>query len=32
MRGGRITGEVQRTEFSEERVVALATGAKGNHD
>ncbi|RRO14963.1 sugar ABC transporter ATP-binding protein [Saccharopolyspora rhizosphaerae] len=32
MRGGRITGEVQRTEFSEERVVAFATGAKGNHD
>ncbi|TDC95063.1 sugar ABC transporter ATP-binding protein [Saccharopolyspora aridisoli] len=32
MRGGRITGEVERTEFSEERVVALATGAKGNHD
>ncbi|QIZ36788.1 sugar ABC transporter ATP-binding protein [Saccharopolyspora sp. ASAGF58] len=37
MRGGRITGEVPRAEFSEERVVALATGARnvengGNHD
>ncbi|PKW15320.1 sugar ABC transporter ATP-binding protein [Saccharopolyspora spinosa] len=37
MRGGRITGEVARAEFSEERVVALATGARnvengGNHD
>lgn len=32
MRAGRITGEVQRSEFSEERIVALATGAKGNHD
>ncbi|MCI2419897.1 sugar ABC transporter ATP-binding protein [Saccharopolyspora sp. K220] len=31
MRGGRITGEVQRADFSEERVVALATGAKGNN-
>ncbi|GAA0518511.1 monosaccharide ABC transporter ATP-binding protein (CUT2 family) [Saccharopolyspora erythraea NRRL 2338] len=31
MRGGRITGEVPRAEFSEERVVALATGAKENH-
>nr|WP_218889586.1 sugar ABC transporter ATP-binding protein [Saccharopolyspora hordei] len=36
MRGGRITGEVGRAEFSEERVVALATGARnvsngGNH-
>ncbi|WP_433873639.1 sugar ABC transporter ATP-binding protein [Saccharopolyspora sp. CA-218241] len=29
MRAGRITGEVERAEFSEERVVALATGAKG---
>ncbi|RKT82297.1 ribose transport system ATP-binding protein/rhamnose transport system ATP-binding protein [Saccharopolyspora antimicrobica] len=28
MRGGRITGEVGRAEFSEERVVALATGAR----
>ncbi|GAA2801067.1 sugar ABC transporter ATP-binding protein [Saccharopolyspora taberi] len=27
MRAGRITGEVPRAEFSEERVVALATGA-----
>ena len=27
MRAGRIAGEVPRTEFSEERVVALATGA-----
>ncbi|MER5390577.1 sugar ABC transporter ATP-binding protein [Saccharopolyspora sp. NPDC002686] len=37
MRGGRITGEVGRAEFSEERVVALATGARnvengGNDD
>ena len=32
MRGGRITGEVPREEFSEERVVALATGAKENHE
>lgn len=32
MRGGRITGEVSRDEFSEERVVALATGAKDNHE
>ncbi|MFC7344310.1 sugar ABC transporter ATP-binding protein [Saccharopolyspora griseoalba] len=32
MRGGRITGEVPRAEFSEERVVALATGARSNHD
>lgn len=32
MRGGRITGEVGRDEFTEERVVALATGAKDNHD
>ncbi|GAB2748483.1 sugar ABC transporter ATP-binding protein [Salinifilum aidingensis] len=32
MRGGRITGEVARQEFSEERVIALATGAKDNHD
>jgi ribose transport system ATP-binding protein len=31
MRGGRITGEVPRAEFSEERVVALATGARSNH-
>lgn len=31
MRGGRIAGQLQREEFSEERVVALATGAKGNH-
>ncbi|GAA4863929.1 sugar ABC transporter ATP-binding protein [Saccharopolyspora rosea] len=28
MRGGRITGEVPRADFSEERVVALATGAR----
>ncbi|MCX2730863.1 sugar ABC transporter ATP-binding protein [Saccharopolyspora sp. NFXS83] len=28
LREGRITGEVERAEFSEERVVALATGAK----
>ncbi|WP_460956019.1 sugar ABC transporter ATP-binding protein [Parasphingorhabdus pacifica] len=27
MRAGRITGEVAQTDFSEERVVALATGA-----
>jgi ribose transport system ATP-binding protein len=32
MRAGRITGEVARAEFSEERVVALATGAKEAHD
>ncbi|GAA2341152.1 sugar ABC transporter ATP-binding protein [Saccharopolyspora halophila] len=32
MRGGRIAGEVPREEFSEERVVALATGARSNHD
>nr|WP_228045919.1 sugar ABC transporter ATP-binding protein [Saccharopolyspora sp. HNM0983] len=31
LRGGRIAGQLQRAEFSEERVVALATGAKGNH-
>lgn len=30
MRGGRISGEVAREEFSEQRVVALATGAKDN--
>jgi ribose transport system ATP-binding protein len=29
MRGGRIAGEVARGDFSEERVMALATGAKG---
>ncbi len=28
MRAGRIAGEVRRADFSEERVVALATGAK----
>jgi ribose transport system ATP-binding protein len=28
MRGGRIAGQVARDEFSEERVMALATGAK----
>jgi ABC-type sugar transport system ATPase subunit len=27
MRDGRIAGELQRDEFSEERIVALATGA-----
>lgn len=32
MRAGRITGEVARAEFSEERVVALATGARRNHE
>lgn len=32
MRGGRITGEVRREDFSEERVVALATGAKDSHE
>ncbi|QGK72142.1 ATP-binding cassette domain-containing protein [Allosaccharopolyspora coralli] len=32
MRAGGIVGEVARTEFTEERVVALATGAKGNHE
>jgi ribose transport system ATP-binding protein len=31
LRGGRIVGEVDRSEFSEERVVALATGAKESH-
>jgi ribose transport system ATP-binding protein len=29
MRGGRIAGQVARADFSEERVMALATGAKG---
>jgi ABC-type sugar transport system ATPase subunit len=28
MRGGEVAGELSREEFSEERVVALATGAK----
>ncbi|GAA3361258.1 sugar ABC transporter ATP-binding protein [Saccharopolyspora gregorii] len=28
LREGRITGEVERADFSEERIVALATGAK----
>jgi ribose transport system ATP-binding protein len=28
MRGGRIAGELARSEFSEERVIALATGAR----
>jgi ribose transport system ATP-binding protein len=28
MREGRIAGEVGRGDFSEERVMALATGAK----
>lgn len=32
MRGGRVAGELSKDEFSEERVVALATGAKDNHD
>ena len=32
MRGGRVAGELAEGEFSEERVVALATGAKDNHD
>ncbi|GAA5051468.1 sugar ABC transporter ATP-binding protein [Nocardia callitridis] len=36
MRQGRITGEVARSadfsDFSEERVIALATGAKDTHD
>lgn len=32
MRAGRITGEVSREEFSEQRVVALATGARGDHE
>lgn len=32
MRAGRITGELAREQFSEERVVALATGAKDNHE
>ncbi|MGH3076534.1 MAG: D-xylose ABC transporter ATP-binding protein, partial [Gaiellales bacterium] len=29
MHEGRIAGEVGRDEFSEERVIALATGANG---
>ncbi|TWH18786.1 sugar ABC transporter ATP-binding protein [Prauserella rugosa] len=32
MRGGRVAGELAKEEFSEERVIALATGAKDNHD
>ena len=28
MREGRVAGEIERSEFSEERIVALATGAK----
>ena len=28
LREGRITGELERAEFSEERIVALATGAR----
>ena len=32
MRQGRITGEVARADFSEQRVIALATGAKDNHE
>jgi ribose transport system ATP-binding protein len=32
LRRGRITGELSRAEFSEERVVAFATGAKESHD
>lgn len=32
LRGGRIVGELDRTEFSEERVVALATGARQSHE
>ncbi|WP_328796168.1 sugar ABC transporter ATP-binding protein [Halosaccharopolyspora lacisalsi] len=32
MRAGRLVGEVAREEFSEERIVALATGAKDNHE
>ena len=27
MREGRVAGELERDEFSEERVIALATGA-----
>lgn len=29
LREGRIVGELQRDQFSEERIIALATGAKG---
>ncbi len=32
MRGGRITGEVDREAFSEEGIVSFATGAKDNHE
>ncbi len=32
MRAGRIAGEVSREDFSEQRVVALATGARGDHE
>ncbi|PSK97747.1 monosaccharide ABC transporter ATP-binding protein (CUT2 family) [Murinocardiopsis flavida] len=32
MRAGRIVGEVARADFSEERIVALATGAKDGHE
>lgn len=32
MRAGRIRGEVARENFSEQRIVALATGAKENHE
>lgn len=28
MREGRVTGEIERPEFSEERIVTLATGAR----
>jgi ribose transport system ATP-binding protein len=28
MRNGRVAGEVHPEEFSEERIIALATGAK----
>jgi ribose transport system ATP-binding protein len=32
LRGGRIVGELDRREFTEERIVALATGAGGSHE
>nr|WP_246300151.1 sugar ABC transporter ATP-binding protein [Actinopolyspora biskrensis] len=32
LRAGRVVGELEREEYSEQRIVALATGAGGEHE